>query len=103
MTKASKKHYPPEFRLEAAQLVVDQNYKIKEACDAMGVGKSTMESWVRKLRAERAGKAPEGVAITADQLRIQELERKLKRVEEEKEILKKATALLMSDSLNSSR
>jgi len=25
---------------------VDQNYKLKEACDAMGVGKSTMESWV---------------------------------------------------------
>ena len=103
MSKASKKYYPSEFRLEAAQLVVDQNYKIKEACDAMGVGKSTMESWGRKLRAERSGKAPEGVAITADQLRIQELERKLKRVEEEKEILKKTTALLMSDSLNSSR
>ncbi len=69
----------------------------------MGVSKSTMESWIRVLRAERGGKAPESVAITPDQIRIQELERKLKRVENEKEILKKATALLMSDSLNSSK
>ena len=32
--------------------------------------------------------------------RIKELEKKLRRVEEHNEILKKATALLMSDSLN---
>jgi len=103
MTKSTKKRFDPQFRLEAAQLVVDQKYKLKEACEAMGVSKSTMESWVRKLRAERSGKAPVDVAITSDQLRIQELERKLKRVEEEKEILKKATALTMSDSVNNSR
>ena len=89
MTKPTKKQFDPEFRLESAQLVVDQNYTVKEACEAMGVSKSTMESWVRKLRAERGGTAPEGIAITPDQLRIQELERKLKRVEEEKEIIKR--------------
>ncbi|MEX2964712.1 transposase [Microbulbifer sp. TYP-18] len=44
MTKVKKKHFPPEFRLEAAQLVVDQNYTVREACEAMGVGKPTMES-----------------------------------------------------------
>ena len=35
--------------------------------------------------------------------RIQELEKTIRRIETEKDILKKATALLMSDSLNSSR
>lgn len=51
-----------------------------------------MEAWVRRLRAERAGKAPEkGAALTPEQREIQELKRKLRRVEEEKEILKKAT------------
>lgn len=102
MTKT--RNFSPEFRLEAAQLVVDQGYTIKAACDAMGVSKSTMEFWVRRLRAERSGKAPQkGEALTPDQREIQDLRRKLRRVEEEKEILKKATALLMSDSLNNSR
>ena len=41
--------------------------------------------------------------MTPEQLRIRELEKRLQRVEMEKDILKKATALLMSDSLNNSR
>src|SRR5690625_5051040 len=91
-----KRSFSPEFRLEAAQLVVDQGYTVKAACAAMGVGKSTMEYWVRRLRSERSGKAPQtGQALTPEQREIQELRRKLRRVEEEKEILKKATALLM--------
>ena len=102
MTK--KRNFSPEFRLEAAQLVVEQGYTLRAACEAMGVGKSTMEYWVRRLRAERSGKAPhKGEALTPEQREIQELKRRLHRVEEEKEILKKATALLMSDSLSNSR
>jgi len=41
--------------------------------------------------------------MTPEQLRIRELEKRLQRVEMENDILKKATALLMSDSLNNSR
>jgi transposase-like protein len=41
-------------------------------------------------------------AMTSDQLKIRELEKRIQGIEMEKEILKKATtALLMSDSLNS--
>ena len=76
MTK--KRNYSPEFRLESAQLVVDQGYTLKAACEAMGVSKTTMEYWVRRLRAERAGKAPEkGEALTPEQREIQQLKRKL--------------------------
>ena len=35
MTK--KRTFSPEFRLEAAQLVVDQGYTLKAACEAMGL------------------------------------------------------------------
>ena len=102
MTK-KRRTFSPEFRLEAAQLVLDQGYTFKAACEAMGVSKSALEGWVRQLKKERQGETPTATALTSDQLRIQELEKKLRQVEMEKEILKKATALLMSDSLNSSR
>ena len=102
MTKI-RRTFSSEFKLEAAQLVVDQGYTLKAACEAMGVGKSTLENWVRKLKQERQGETPKGSALTPEQRRIQELEKQLRRVEMEKEILKKATALLMSDSLNNSR
>jgi transposase-like protein len=39
MSKQTRPTFTPEFRLESAQLVVDQNYTIKDAADAMGIGK----------------------------------------------------------------
>jgi len=103
MTNKTRRTFTPEFKLEAAQLVVDQNYSIREAATAMNVGKSTMDKWVRQLRNERSGTAIQSSAITPEQRKIQELEKRIKRVELEKEILKKATALLMSDSMNNLR
>jgi transposase len=58
-----------------------------------------MRRWVEQLRAERSGHTPgKSAALTPENQRIQELEARLQKVEREKEILKKATALLMSDS-----
>jgi transposase len=99
----TRKNFDPQFRLDAAQLVVDQGYSIKEACESMGVSKSSMESWVRQLKQERQGQAPRGAAMTEEQRKIKELEKRIRQIEMEKEILKKATALLMSDSLNNFR
>ena len=69
----------------------------------MGVGKSTLDKWVRKLKAERGGTVTTGKPITEEQLRIADLEKQVKRLELEKDILKKASALLMSDSMNGLR
>jgi transposase len=103
MTKRTRRLFSAEFKLESAQLVLDQNYSIVEAAKAMNVGKSTMEKWVRQLREERQGKQPKASPITPEQIEIRELKKQLARLQEHNEILKKATALLMSDSLNTSR
>lgn len=103
MSRRLKRNFSPEFRLEAAQLVVDQNYTVREAAEAMNVGHSTMDKWVRQLRRERGGESPKATPMTPEQLKIRELEKRIRDIEMEKDILKKATALLMSDSLNNSR
>lgn len=99
MNKKTKRTFTPEFRLECAQLIVDKGYSYRQASEAMNVGSTTLESWVRQLRRERqlcnphysrpatyprAGKAGSLSGGT-------------------KYDIKKATALLMSDSLNGSR
>lgn len=97
----SKRHFSPEFRLEAAQLVLDANYSTAQACAAMGVGPTALRRWVEQLKQERGGSTPETAkAMTAEQQQIQALHAKIRKLEMEKEILKKATALLMSDSLD---
>jgi len=94
----ARKSYSSEFKQEAASLVLDQDYTLLSACDSMGVGETAMRRWVNQLRLERNGQTPQsGNAITKEHQEIQDLKRQIKRLETEKTILKKATALLMSD------
>ncbi len=69
----------------------------------MNVGFSTLEAWVRQLRRERQEITPSAAPLTSEQQRIRELEKQVRRLEEQNTILKKATALLISDFLNSYR
>ena len=102
MKKRTRPTFSPEFRLEASQLVIDQNYTVIAAAKAINLGISTMAKWVAQLNQERQGKAyVAATPMSPDQLKIRELEKRIALIEMEKEILKKATALLMSDSLNS--
>lgn len=103
MTKTNRPRFNPEFKVECAQLVLDQGYSFREAAEAMNVGKSTLDKWVRKLKAERGGELTTGKPITEEQREIAELKKQVKRLEMEKDILKKASALLMSDSMNGLR
>ncbi len=97
------KHFKSEFRQEVAELVVDKGYSIREAAEAMGVGKSTVDKWARDLRRERNGEEPKGTPISEERRKILGMEREIQQLKMEKEILKKATALLMSDSMNGLR
>ncbi len=101
-SRSKPRSIPKLQDLFAVSLVIDQNYSVTEAAQAMNVGKSTMDKWVRQLKQERQGKAPKASPMTPEQIEIRELKKKLARLEEHNEILKKATALLMSDSLNNS-
>lgn len=96
----ARRSFSPAFKREAASLVLDQNYSVTEACTAMGVGPTAMRRWVEQLQQERAGNTPKSKAMTPEQQRIQELEARIRKIERENDILKKATALLMSDSLD---
>jgi len=98
-----RRTFTAEFKLEAACLVLDQGYSTPDACRAVGVGPTALRRWVAQLEQERNGSTPASKALTPEQKRIQELEARVNRLEREKAILKKATALLMSDELERTR
>jgi len=98
MTK-KRPSYSTEFKEEAASLVLDKNYTISEACHAMGVGYTAMRRWVKQLNSERGGTTPSAKAMTSDQQKVQGLEARIKQIEWENDILKKATALLISGTI----
>lgn len=98
-----RRSFTAEFKLEAAALVLDQGYSIPEASRSLAVGQTALRRWVLQLQAERGGSTPCSKALTPEQQKIQELEARINRLEREKSILKKATALLMADELERTR
>jgi len=100
----ARRTFSKEFKRESAALVLDQDYTLQEACTAVGVGETALRRWVQQLQSERNGQTPtKGKALTDEHAEIQQLKKQIKRLELEKEILKKATTLLMSDTLNVTR
>ena len=96
----TRRTFSQAFKIDSASLVVDKGYSIKEASQAVGISHSAMRRWVKQLKAERGGYTPVGSkALTPEHQRIQALESEIKRLKQENEIIKKATALLMSDTV----
>lgn len=102
--KRQRRTFSPEFKNEAASQVVDDGHSISHVCRMFDIGETALRRWVDQLKLERSGSTPiQAKAITPEQRRIQELEKRIRDLEEDKEILKKATALLMSDQIKSKR
>jgi len=97
-----RREYTREFKLEAISLVVDHNRKVAEVAKSLGIGISTLDNWVRKYKKEQQGVRPtKGLALTDDQRRIQELEREVRQLKIEKDILNEeglSEALLRPDA-----
>ena len=96
MTK-QRRTFSAEFKREAADLVLKQDYSYIEASRSLGVGESALRRWVTQVQQERQGVTPQSKALTPEQQKIQELEARIARIERDKSIVKKATALLMSE------
>ncbi|TMO38127.1 IS3 family transposase [Pseudoalteromonas sp. S4389] len=88
MTK-QRRSFSQEFKLNSAKLVLDDGYSFPEAARSLEVGETALRRWVKQLQEERGGTTPNSKALTPEQLRIQELEAKVNRLEREKTIFKK--------------
>ncbi|PRD18783.1 UNVERIFIED_CONTAM: insO2 [Trichonephila clavipes] len=100
MTK-QRRSFSQEFKLNSAKLILDDGYSFPEAARSLEVGETALRRWVKQLQEERGGTTPNSKALTPEQLRIQEFEAKVNRLEREKTILKKATALLIRGAAGS--
>jgi len=70
MTRKRRPAISPEFKLESALLVVDQNYSVRQAAEAVNVSASSMDKWARQLREERKGISFMPNALTPDQRKL---------------------------------
>jgi transposase len=100
----ARKHHSIEFQDEACKLVSEQGYTQKKAAGELGITDVTLRAWLKKrgLLQPVEMVEPDFAASNDPKLlksRIRELEKRLRRSETEKEILKKATAYFAAQSL----
>jgi transposase len=84
--------YSPEFKEEAAKLVVESSRAIAEVAREIGVNETTLGSWVAKYRSEHVGDEPP-LAIS-ERARLRELEREVRELRMKSEFLGKAAAFV---------
>ena len=82
--------FTPEFREEAAKMVVDGSRAIAQAARELGVSETTLGNWVRAYREAHAEDDPP--LQLSERARLRELERINRELEMENTFLKKAAA-----------
>jgi transposase len=96
--------YTPQFRRQAVKLVTEQGLEPTTAARELGMPFSTLLLWLKKAGWRRPD--PQGAIVSQDpavlQAQVKELRRQVKRLEMEKDILKKATAYFASQSTSGS-
>jgi transposase len=88
---ATRKKYSKEFKLDAVSLVLDQHYSRIEAARSLGINTNMLGRWVNELRSDDGQAFRGNGKLTPDQEEIRALRAQVKKLQMEKEILKKAT------------
>lgn len=86
------KRYPREFKDEACRLVTEQGYTQRQAAEQLGVNPLTLKGWLEQRSATQPivdATIPDSNDPNVLKAQVRELQRRVRRLEAEKEILKK--------------
>lgn len=84
------KRYTPEFRVEAIKQVTERGYAVADVAKRLGVSGHSLYAWLREHGVSRdTRKAQQDADLQKENARLRA---ELRRVEEERDILKKAAA-----------
>mgnify|MGYP001618856227 CR=1 FL=1 len=97
MARRKRRKFNPQFKADAARLVMTGAKTIAEVTKEFDLTETALREWVKRAEAD-AGKGPPGALTTAERAELIELRKGLKRAEMERDILKKATAFFAKES-----
>lgn len=86
----TRKTYTQEFKQEAVRLVTEKGMKVAQASRELGVSDYLLTKWVRKVRENGSTAFPGKGNLLPHEEELRRLQRENRRLQMEKEILKKA-------------
>ena len=96
MAKRKRRSFTPEFKADAVKLVRGGR-SIPDVTRELDLTDTALREWVRRAEIDE-GKGPRGALTTVEREELTRLRRENKRLQMEREILKKAAAFFAKES-----
>ena len=95
MSVQRRRKYDPDFKRNAVKLAEEPGRTVSSVAENLGISKDLLYRWQRTQRVNKELAFPGNgrEALTFEQQKIRALEKELKNVEMERDILKKAMAI----------
>jgi len=95
---SKRKKYPKEFKLDAVSLVLEQGYSRADAAKSLSINANMLGRWIKEAESEDGQSFRGNGKLTEEQEQIRALQKRVKHLEMEKEILKKATVFFAAET-----
>jgi transposase len=97
MEKRKRRSFSSAYKMEVVGLVHASGKSIGTVAKDLGLTETAVRAWVRQAEVDRRGSAV-GALTTAERDELTQLRRRVKTLEMEREVLKKATAFFAKES-----
>jgi transposase len=95
--RRARRSFSPEFKTEAVRLCKVGDRTVRQVAEDLDLTETALREWVKRADID-GGKGPPEVLTTDERGELQELRKRVKRLEMEREILKKATAFFAKEN-----
>ena len=96
--RRTRRKFTPEFKDDAVSLVLEQGYSCAEVARRLGVRENNVNRWFREHRKRNESPSADGLSRDQMQAELKRLQKENKRLEMERDILKKAAAFFANES-----
>ena len=97
MAKKTRRSFSKEYKAEVVELIRKSGKTIGAICRDLDLTETAVRRWVHQAEVD-SGAGPAGALTTAEREELAQLRKRIKTLEMEREILKKATAFFAKES-----
>lgn len=97
MSNKPRRQFTPEQKAEAVRIVLQSDKPISQIAREMGLTESALRNWVKQAQVDQL-KAPNGPLTSEERQELAKLRREVKRLQMERDFLKKTAAFFAAET-----
>ena len=97
MSKRRRRKFTNEFKAETVKLILESGKTVAKVARELDLTESSVRNWLKQAEID-SGEGPPGALTTEEREEFRRLQREVRELRMEREILKKATAFFAKES-----